>query len=204
MKITREKLLQDAFVLFMQHNYEKVSYTMLTRAIGLSKAGMSYYYRTKQELFMAVVDRYVFNVHDADAKFTPAATFAEFLDNFLENVRHTMEWYVTILKKSESPEQTGRTAFSNFFSFMPQILHYYPGADVRIQVFWQRFLTSWRHAVAAAIESGEFKPDTDIEQTADMFNNVYLGMSFMKSFSTGLNVDELKRSFEYIYERIKA
>ena len=87
MKITREKLLQDAFVLFMQHNYEKVSYTMLTRAIGLSKAGMSYYYRTKQELFMAVVDRYVFNVHDADAKFTPAATFAEFLDNFLENVR---------------------------------------------------------------------------------------------------------------------
>lgn len=58
--------------------------------------------------------------------------------------------------------------------------------------------------MAAAIESGELKPDTDIEQTADMFNNVYLGMSFMKSFSTGLNVDELKRSFEYIYERIKA
>lgn len=115
MKITREKLLQDAFVLFMQHNYEKVSYTMLTRAIGLSKAGMSYYYRTKQELFMAVVDRYVFNVHDADAKFTPAATFAEFLDNFLENVRHTMEWYVTILKNpNPRSKQDGRLSPISF------------------------------------------------------------------------------------------
>ena len=74
MKTNREKLLQDAFVMFLQYNYERASYSLLTQATGISKAGISYYYPTKQELFVAVVDRYFINVHDADVKFTPAAS----------------------------------------------------------------------------------------------------------------------------------
>lgn len=40
MKTNREKLLQDAFVMFLQYNYEKASYSLLTQATGISKAGI--------------------------------------------------------------------------------------------------------------------------------------------------------------------
>ena len=171
MKTNREKLLQDAFVMFLQYNYERASYSLLTQATGISKAGISYYYPTKQELFVAVVDRYFINVHDADVKFTPAASFAEFLDHFVENIQ--------------------------------KIQRYYPDAKVKLQAFWEKFLNGWRIAITAAIEHGELRRDIDIELTANMFNNIYLGMSFMKSFSTGLDTGELRRSYDYLYSILK-
>ena len=201
MKTNREKLLQDAFVMFLQYNYERASYSLLTQATGISKAGISYYYPTKQELFVAVVDRYFINVHDADVKFTPAASFAEFLDHFVENIQKTMDWYVALLRQAETTGDS--TAFSNFFGFMPQIQRYYPDAKVKLQTFWEKFLNGFRIAITAAIEHGELRRDIDIELTANMFNNIYLGMSFMKSFSTGLDTGELRRSYDYLYSILK-
>lgn len=202
MKTNREKLLQDAFVMFLQYNYERASYALLTQATGISKAGISYYYPTKQELFVAVVDRFFLDVHDADTKFAPAASLAEFLDRFVNNVRETMSWYVEILRRAQNTGDS--TAFSNFFGFMPQIQRYYPGAEVKIRAFWEKFLERWHRAVTDAVASGELRPDTDIELAANMFNNIYLGMSFMKSFSTGLDVEELRRSYTYLYSMLKA
>ncbi len=202
MKTNREKLLQDAFVMFLQYNYEKASYSLLTQATGISKAGISYYYPTKQELFMAVVDRYILETHDADMKFTPAESFAESLDNFVHNVRKTMDWYVNILRQARNTGDS--TVYSNFFGFMPQVQRYYPNAKEKLQVFWERFLSRWRIAIADAVKRGELRSDTDIELTANMFNNIYLGMSFMKSFSTGLDTEELQRSLQYLYSMLKA
>ncbi len=202
MKTNREKLLQDAFVMFLQYNYERASYSLLTQATGISKAGISYYYPTKQELFVAVVDRFFFNIHDADAKFQAASSFSEFLDRFVENVQNTMEWYVSVLRQAETIGD--ETVFSNFFGFMPQIQRYYPNAETKIRTFWEKFLARWRIAITDAIKSGELHQDTDIELVANMFNNIYLGMSFMKFFSTGLDVGELHRAYDYLYSMLKA
>lgn len=202
MKTNREKLLQDAFVMFLQYNYERASYSLLTQATGISKAGISYYYSTKQELFMAVVDRFFFDVHDADVKFQSAFSFSEFLDRFVENVRNTMEWYVSILRQAGNIGDS--TAFSNFFDFIPQIQRYYPGAETKIKAFWGKFLSRWRMEITDAVKRGELHRDTDIELVTNMFNNIYLGMSFMKSFSTGLDVEELHRTYNYLYSLLKA
>ncbi|WP_294628047.1 TetR/AcrR family transcriptional regulator [uncultured Bacteroides sp.] len=201
MKTNREKLLQDAFVMFLQYNYERASYSLLTQATGISKAGISYYYPTKQELFVAVVDRYIFDVHDADLKFTPASSLAEFIDHFIENVRRTMEWYIIILQQAENTGDS--TAFSNFFGFMLQIQRYYPNAKVKLSAFWDKFLSRWNTAITEAIERGELRRDIDIEWAGKMFCNAYLGMSFMQSFSTGLDVEELRRSYNHLYDMLK-
>lgn len=201
MKTNRDKLLQDAFVMFLQYNYERASYTLLTQATGISKAGISYYYPTKQELFVAVVDRFVFEVHDADVKFAEAESFPDFIDCFVDNVRQTMSWYVAILEKAENIGSS--TAYSNFFAFIMQIQRYYPDAETKLQAFWSRFQEQWYNAVSKGVERGELRQDIDIDVAADMFNNVYLGMSFMKSFTTGLDVDDLRKSFHRLYLMIK-
>jgi AcrR family transcriptional regulator len=58
MKITRDELLISAFKLFMSVNYEKASFAELGKMLGMSKAGIFKYYKNKQELFIAVVDRF--------------------------------------------------------------------------------------------------------------------------------------------------
>ena len=64
MKITRDELLIAAFKLFMSVNYEKASFAELGKILGMSKAGIFKYYKNKQELFIAVVDKFWFSTQN--------------------------------------------------------------------------------------------------------------------------------------------
>ena len=55
-----------------------------------------------------------------------------------------------------------------------------------------------------AIDSGEIKKDTDVEKTATLFRQIFLGMSYEESFFDGLNVNTLKEKFDYLYSMLKA
>ena len=70
MKITRDELLIAAFKLFMSVNYEKASFAELGKMLGMSKAGIFKYYKNKQELFIAVVDKFWFSTQNPRNKFT--------------------------------------------------------------------------------------------------------------------------------------
>lgn len=84
MKITRDELLIAAFKLFMSVNYEKASFAELGKMLGMSKAGIFKYYKNKQELFIAVVDKFWFSTQNPRNKFTETnGTFAEFIDEYV-------------------------------------------------------------------------------------------------------------------------
>ena len=92
MKITRDELLIAAFKLFMSVNYEKASFAELGKMLGMSKAGIFKYYKNKQELFIAVVDKFWFSAQNPRNKFTETnGTFAEFIDEYVRGVQRTMD-----------------------------------------------------------------------------------------------------------------
>ena len=89
MKITRDDLLIAAFKLFMSMNCEKASFAELGKMLGMSKAGIFKFYKNKQELFIAVVDKFWKNPRN---KFTETnGTFAEFIDEYVNGVQRTMD-----------------------------------------------------------------------------------------------------------------
>lgn len=55
----RDEVLEKALRIFAKMNYEKASQMEIAKTCGLSKAGLTYYFPFKQDLFTAVVDRYV-------------------------------------------------------------------------------------------------------------------------------------------------
>lgn len=57
----RDEVLEKALRIFAKMNYEKASQMEIARTCGLSKAGLTYYFPFKLDLFMAVADRYVFD-----------------------------------------------------------------------------------------------------------------------------------------------
>lgn len=57
----REKILQKPLQVFIKMNCEKTTQMEKTKACGLSKAGLVYYFPFKQNLFVVIVDKYVFH-----------------------------------------------------------------------------------------------------------------------------------------------
>lgn len=57
----RDEVLEKALQIFAKMNYEKASQMEIARSCGLSKAGLTYYFPVKQDLFIAVADKYVFD-----------------------------------------------------------------------------------------------------------------------------------------------
>ena len=58
----REEVLENALRVFAKMNYEKASQVEIGKACGLTKAGLVYYYPIKPDLFVAVIDKYVFGL----------------------------------------------------------------------------------------------------------------------------------------------
>lgn len=204
MKTNRDELLKNAYRLFAQMNYESASYAHLTQATGLTKAGMAYYYPTKQELFVAVIDRYFFEPQAAAKKFdAEAGSFADFVDCFLRRVEQTMQAVTEILPDMGDDAEALSPNF-HYFNLLHQIRRYYPGAASRLKGILDAMRRSWREAVERGISSGELRGDIDAEWAAGLFHDSYLGLSFEQSFFSGLDVAALRISFLRLYDLLKA
>lgn len=56
---SRERILDEAKALFAVRGYRGLSMREIAEAVGISKAGIYYHFRDKEELFAAVVHRYL-------------------------------------------------------------------------------------------------------------------------------------------------
>ena len=57
--------------------------------------------------------------------------------------------------------------------------------------------------ISRSVEQGELRPDTDVEEAAALFRQVFIGLSYQMSFDKGLDVGILHKRFLYIYELLK-
>jgi AcrR family transcriptional regulator len=93
----REEVLANALRVFAKMNYEKASLTEIAKACGLSKAGLIYYYPFKLDLFIAVIDKYVFSMHSTANKFRFTYTsLSEFIDKYVEGIKRTMHILISV------------------------------------------------------------------------------------------------------------
>ncbi|HEX8425429.1 TetR/AcrR family transcriptional regulator [Hymenobacter sp.] len=73
----RESVMQAAQRLFQQHGLAKVTLEDVAKAIGKGKSTLYYYYKSKEEIFTAVMDREIGEVMDEMTKEVEKATTAE-------------------------------------------------------------------------------------------------------------------------------
>ena len=94
MKTNKAEIYKNAFRLFLQDNYEKVTVVKLEKAIGLSCRGIYHHTKDKLGLFKAVVDTYIFEPHKVENKFvfTEDISLRDFLQSYIEGVERTMDY----------------------------------------------------------------------------------------------------------------
>ncbi|MCC8172239.1 MAG: TetR/AcrR family transcriptional regulator [Parabacteroides sp.] len=199
----RDEVLENAFRVFARMNYEKASQTEIAKACGLSKAGLIYYYPFKQDLFVAVVDKYVFQAQHPQNKFTLTSfTLDEFIHQYIAGVKTTMQQMVALLDDGDT--SGGCSPNFYYFHLLMQVRLHYPNVEAKLKNMSDRDYELWTTAIRQAQQNGEIRRDLDTAQTASVFHRFFLGLSFEQSFFVGLNTDELSRQLHFIYSTLKA
>ncbi len=198
----RDEVLEKALRIFAKMNYEKASQMEIARTCGLSKAGLTYYFPFKQDLFTAVADRYIFDTQHTKNKFNfTADTLEEFIDQYVAGVENTMKRLMRLL--DDVNNSSGCSVNFYYYHLLMQVRMYYPNVEQKIAAIFNQNLRLWKSAIEKAKESGEIRQDVDVDEAASMFWQMFFGTSFEHSFFQGLDIKKLSDSLHFLYSLIK-
>ena len=177
----------------------------LGKMLGMSKAGIFKYYKNKQELFIAVVDKFCFSAQNPRNKFTETnGTFAEFIDEYVKGVQRTMDMLSNLIGPGSDKVVQGKFSYhAQYFHFLFQLLQYDPNAKEKLHNLIVGDYAYWRTAIQRAINTGELRKDVDVEDAVVMFRQVYMGLSFEMSFLGGLDTERLAKHLRAVYSLLK-
>lgn len=189
-----DRILRPAFKLFLMYNYESVSTAKLEEETGLTRGAIFFKYKTKEALFKAVIDKYVFDFKPGSLDIKGVDSLKEFIDSFLIGIEERMK---------EMQSLGVPSIHANGFNLLYQAAKYYPEFNTKISAMFDLGVQIWENIIKEAKESGEIKPTCDVHKTALQFRYLYSGMAFEDSFFKGLNLDLLRDLFYFLYDELK-
>lgn len=166
MNDTREYIIDQSYSLFLSRSYEAVSISDISNAIGLTKGALYHHFKNKEELFMAVIDKYL----PVENFFTPTEniTLQEYIEESVkiaENIVHSI-----------FGEKPNFIPLSYLALFIDAFRHYPKFAKEKDQLI-QHELDKVRIILKNAIEKGEVRKDINVEYMALNFFSLGLGIA---------------------------
>ena len=153
----REQILSAALDVIVEKGYEKSRIDDIVRVAGLSKGAIYWYYKSKKEVYLSLVNHWVFKY---------SATLNHIVEEDLpaaDQLRALFQFFVNQYQTNPQPFK----AMMEFWSLAAR------DADVRIkmQKVYTEFLNLIENILAKGVESGEFDPlDTKIAALSIVVN----------------------------------
>lgn len=193
---SRQKILLEAFRLFATMPYERVSFSVMEKEIGISRGSMVYYFGNKEGLFREVLTTLVYGT--SSIKAVPEAyrlSLCSFYNYFIETLKREQEklLQIGIINLNEALMRIENSALTYIENFKEMTAQWF---DEERQI--------WMSVIENAISTGELKPITDITALSRIFEDCYLGCAFSGVFSaSGYDIDSLKKSYDQIYTLLR-
>jgi AcrR family transcriptional regulator len=197
MKDTKELILHTAYNKFLYNNYEAVTINSIIQETGLTKGAIYHYFASKEEIFKAVVDKYMLETKgQIEMEFD---TLKDFLDHILVTVKNRL---ATMLMENTSFTQEVPI---NYLSLIVSAHRYYPNYAAIAKEYSLSTLKRWEMVIDKAIKSGEIKADIDREAVMNNFITIGPGIvhHLIIGGSLGYACDMFERQFRSIYDGIK-
>jgi TetR/AcrR family transcriptional regulator, transcriptional repressor for nem operon len=189
MSDTKEYIIDQAYKLFLVKSYEAVSISDISESIGLTKGALYHHFVNKEDLFKAVIDKYmkVIGLIDIREDIT-VAQFIELEINHLKKIVYT----ISINDQSFVPV--------NYLSFLIDALRHYPGFAEEYELFFDEVISKLKIILANAIKKGEVKDDIDIDLVALNIFSTTVGITanFFRRLTPEEAIETFKKQmFEY-------
>jgi TetR/AcrR family transcriptional regulator, transcriptional repressor for nem operon len=166
MSDTKDYIIDQAVKLFLSKSYEAVSISDISKAIGLTKGALYHHFLNKEELFKAVIDKYLKIVGPGD--FKEDITLAEYIEANIAYIKNIVQM-ISIDDQPFIPV--------HYLSLLIDALRHYPGyADDKEQLFNDE-LSKLRIILDKAVKNGEIRKDIDTSLVALNFLSITVGIA---------------------------
>ena len=138
----REEILKTAMQMFIQQGYHGLAMRQISEAVGVSKAALYYYFKDKEELFLAILNNYLEEMENAiDAINAEAKSSAEQIRRFVTMVlRQPSEQRAIIRLASQEMAQLSAASRKEFNS-----------------LYHEKFIGKLNAILQRGVERGEFQ-----------------------------------------------
>jgi len=198
MKNRKEYILEKAFDVFMSKGYDSASISVLQRELGISRGAMYRYFKSKDELFIEIINKHVFEMIDRFMpKVAEETTLAELIA-YLYSYHKKLFLYLD--------KYNLETRFLNFTALIIQAAKHYPGFIEKIKVANNEGIKLWKKAITNSIVKGEIREDVDVNILAEIFST---GSRNLEDFEHGFEFRYIqkakiwKRDKDYLYSLVK-
>lgn len=192
---TKERIVEEAFKLFLNHNFEKVSISDLEQAVGKTRGAIFYFFKNKEELFNEVIDTYMIKMQNPSEKFNVDSNVSleQFIYLYINGINTTMSKMLSLSVVN---------IYKGYFSLYMQASRIYPNFNEIMTQNSVEELNLWEKVIHQAVQSKEIK-EVNTRHYATLFRSCFLGLAFDRCLSYGLNTEELLVLYQNIYNPIK-
>jgi AcrR family transcriptional regulator len=187
----------QSFILFCSRQYDQVTYADIEQATRLRRGSIVYYFKTKQELFDAVVESMLLR---QSAIFDVPMPEGDVLRNFIAGF---------ILNNQRAHKSLASHGIDNlylaYYIIGSNAFCYFNNFEKRLRQMRDVELSVWRQIVKRAVEKGEITFPTGPDVLARMFMNLYYGHAgAVVRSDNASDVPQLQTEMEALYDLVKA
>ncbi len=193
---SRKRILMEAFKLFATMPYDRVSFSVMEKEIGISRGSMIYYFKNKEGLFKEVVHTFVYG----------ASSIKTVPDAYKLSLCSFYTYFIETLKREQ--EQMSNLGIANVNEALMRIensaLTYIPDFKEQTAQWYEEELQIWKSVIENAISTGEIRSSIDPTNISYLYEDCYLGRAFNGVFTkTGYDIDKLKQTYDQVYALLK-
>jgi TetR/AcrR family transcriptional regulator, transcriptional repressor for nem operon len=191
---TKDYIIDQAYRLFLTKNYEAVSISDISKAIGLTKGALYHHFLNKEDLFKAVIDKFLRTLTLGELK--PEISLKELITELVDHARHIVE------SIHETPSQFVPV---NYLSLIIDAFRHYPGYEKENLQWFSKETARMRVVIDNAVKTGEIRSDVNTEHLGPIFFSISLGIAtnLIQYQSTGPIVEAYQQQLNEFYNLLK-
>lgn len=192
-----EKILEVAFLFYATRPYDRVLFDEVAKRANMSSGGIFYHFKTKNDLFIQMCDKYLFDETSIFLKLEKYenTSFLEYIDKYIK----VLEEQKQIAK--ELGVDNLNTALINITN---QAMYYYPDFTTNAGKWLNLQVEQWKILLNKAVAKGDIKENTDVKKAARLFEDIYRGISYASIMrENGIDLQVLKDSLIFFYNTLK-
>lgn len=193
---SRQKILTEAFRLFATMPYDRVSFSVMEKEIGISRGSMVYYFKNKEGLFREILHTFVYRT--SSVKTVP--------DAYKLSLCSFYNYFIETLKREQ--KQISSLGIANVNEALMRIessaLTYIPKFKEQTAQWYEEERLIWKSVIENAIATGEIRNGLDPAAISYFYEDCYIGRAFHGVFSeNGYDIDRLKQIYDQLYALLK-
>ena len=194
MENTKEFIIDEAYKLFLDHSYEAVSISDISKAIGFTKGALYHHFKNKEELFKCVVDKYLY-IPDAivDVEKVSLSEYIQIVITEAEKIIKKLFGFTLVFTPI------------NYMSMFADAFRHYPGYAELKGDFITNEIEKTKRVLENAIKSGEIRADINTSLIATNFFSINMGLAgnLVRNNSIDESISLLKEQNLEFYKLLK-